>query len=88
MKARLEAEQQRAEAASADAQALRQALAEKELLLVAAAPASGDVGEDSVRGTALCLMLSLLGITQRSCHPNPRARMQAGCVSNKPRIPL
>ena len=49
LQARLEAEQARAEAAVADAQGLRQALAEKELLLVAAAPANGDMGEDSVR---------------------------------------
>lgn len=53
LQARLEAEQARAEAAVADAQGLRQALAEKELLLVAAAPANGDMGEDSVRLTLL-----------------------------------
>jgi hypothetical protein len=48
VQARLESSQQRAQAAAADADGARQLLAEKELLLVAAAPANGDIGEDAV----------------------------------------
>ena len=56
-------------AAAAEASDVKQSLADKELLLVAAAPANGDVGEDAVGIPPFRSVLDL------SAHQCDRARL-------------